>query len=167
MDDDLKGLGEEILRAGRGIGSGGGGGLGVHALKSLVMLFCFFNGFAVFLTLPKGLDDCSWCSPFVILIFASNARLLQFVSGGIEGVMDGSATTVAVKHALEGCTLVLTHPVPQWLTTFSMMVLHPNVSMCPWLVVVTPLSRCLVDGSLPRRENGKGAGIHVRVFSLF
>ena len=69
-------MGEDILGAGGGSGEGGRADLAVLELKSLVILFCFFNGFDTILTLPSGLDDRSWSSPFVIIIFESSARLL-------------------------------------------------------------------------------------------
>lgn len=116
FDDNLKGLGDGILVAGGGIGAGGGAGLWVLELKSLVMLFCFFKGFGATLTLPSGFDDRSWSSPIVIVIFESNARLLQFKSGSVEGLIEGSGRRFAVKRTLEGRTLFPTHPVPQHLS---------------------------------------------------
>lgn len=77
-DDNFQGLGDEMLVADKGSGSRGGEGFGVLELKSLVMLFCFFNGFDGTFAPPDVLDDRSWSSPFVFFILASNARLLQF-----------------------------------------------------------------------------------------
>lgn len=115
FDDNLKGLGDEILVTSGGSCEGLGEGLGVLELKSLVMLFCFFKGFDAISTVPNGLDDRSWSSPLVVFIFESNARLLRVLSGGVEGVNVGSGPIVAVIHALGGSAYFPTHPVPQCL----------------------------------------------------